>query len=383
MASIFDKATETVKVYRDDKNNGRINAIPPPFPSLADHFPGWERAKQTTISAGTGIGKTKLAKFFIITSIAKYIHENPDLDVTIRWYALEETEQEFALSFISTILAVKYGIILSVPQLLSIGKYTLSKVEEEAVEDATIFLNEFLKHVHVIDWITNPYGIWKDVREFTEKRGKFYYEKVDKNNKVISCEEITDPTKGWNKFVPTREKEFVFIVTDHISLLQPEKDHHGSLFAAMGEFSKKYCLKFMVKRLGYHVINIQQQTADSDKQQFDFKGQSIEAKLLPTLDGLANNKECARDCHLVMAIFAPTRYGLEKFDGYNINPNTGGLGDKYRCLLFLKDRNYGLANARVHMFFNGALNYLEELPPWDTMTPDKYKKLLTIGTLTQ
>ena len=55
MASIFDKAVKTIKLYRDDKKNGRINAIPPPFPRLAAKFPGWERAIQTTFTAGTGV----------------------------------------------------------------------------------------------------------------------------------------------------------------------------------------------------------------------------------------------------------------------------------------------------------------------------------------
>ena len=63
-------------------------------------------------------------------------------------------------------------------------------------------------------------------------------------------------------------------------------------------------------------------------------------------------------CDLVLGLFAPARYRIPMYRGYDILK----LKDRYRSLIFLKDRHYGLANTYVHLYFNGASNYFEELP---------------------
>ena len=48
-------------------------------------------------------------------------------------------------------------------------------------------------------------------------------------------------------------------------------------------------------RYGYSPVLIQQQSADSTKQQFTSKGSNILEKVKPTREGLANNKDTAMD----------------------------------------------------------------------------------------
>jgi hypothetical protein len=44
----------------------------------------------------------------------------------------------------------------------------------------------------------------------------------------------------------------------------------------------------------------------------------------------------------------------------------------------LKDRNYGLNGSYVGLYFNGATNYFEELPPADEFkkNPELYKQYI-------
>ena len=115
---------------------------------------------------------------------------------------------------------------------------------------------------------------------------------------------------------------------------------------------------------------MQQQTAEKEKQEYNFKGKSIDEKLEPSLDGLANNKETQRDADLILGFFSPTRYGINSYHGYDITK----LKDKFRAILFLKDRRYGLANARLFCYFDGATNVMNELPSAKDMDQEAYKK---------
>lgn len=57
-------------------------------------------------------------------------------------------------------------------------------------------------------------------------------------------------------------------------------------------------------------------------------------------------------------MFAPDRYKIENYRGYDITK----LKDNYRALKILKDRNYGLANGYLNLYFDGATNIFKELP---------------------
>jgi len=370
METIFDKAFDQIVTYKEDKLAGNINSIPVPFPRLSKHFPGWERGRYTIITANSGVGKTKIAKFMLVTSIMKFAEDNPKMDIHIRWYALEEGELDFAHSFIATILAVKFGIKMSSVKLKSLGEYTLTDDIQKAVDDARHILNKFMKNVTVIDFILNPYGIWKDVRDFAASRGEFYHEGRDAVTGVAFKNKM-EVGKGFNKYYPNNPKEFVFICTDHISLLHREKNHKSD-HEAIGKFSTDYCLGNMVKKLNYAVCNIQQQVSDKEKMQYTFKGSAVEAKVEPSLDGLGENKTTQRDADLVLGVFAPTRYGIDVYEGYKIAPADGGFGDQFRSIKFLKDRHYGLANSKINLFFNGAINFFVELPKAEDIAPQDY-----------
>ncbi len=346
------------------KENGGFTSISPPFSRLAKKYPGWVKGTYTIISASSGVGKTKAAKFFAVTSVYDFIKKNPNVKAKIFYFALEESKEMFWLSMMSTILYTNYNIYLSPQRLLSLGDFTLDRKLLEIINSIKEDIEDMEKYIEVIDNVFNPYGIYKNVRDYFDNAEIGHFSKIKTNDGEYNGD-----------FIYNDPDLYVFCITDHISLLTPDTNGkfapQRTLHEAMGYFSQEYCLKQMAKRLKCVVINIQQQSADKEKQEF-YRGQSIEKKLEPSLDGLADNKLCQRDADLVLGLFAPTRYELPSYRGYNIDL----LKDKYRCLIFLKDRHFGLGNSYVNLYFDGATNTMKELPIKDEMTPEIYEKII-------
>jgi len=215
------------------------------------------------------------------------------------------------------------------------------------------------KYIEVIDHVSNPTGIYKHVKRFFDNP-EIGEDIFDQNNQVA---------KGYKY---KNEDLWVFVITDHISLLSQENIDNNklSLHETMGLYSKAYCLKRFCKKYNCVTINVQQQEASKEKQEF-YKGETIEEKLEPSLDGLANNKETQRDADLVLGLFAPARYNIDYYRGYNIKL----LGDNFRSMKILKDRHNGCANKYVNLYFNGASNYFEELPKSTEIDYQKFKKI--------
>ena len=357
---IFDNLYNKIESNIEKKELGGITSIVPPFPRLAKKYPGWVKGTYSIITASSGIGKTKIAKFFAVTSVYEFAKANPNIKVKVFYFALEESKEVFWLSMISSLLYTRYNIYLSPQHLLSLGEFTLDRNTLERIESVKEEVNDMEKYIDVVDHVFNPYGIYRYVREWFQNPEIGSFKKIETENGVINGE-----------FVYNDDDQYVFVVTDHVSLLVPDTNgkitQQKNLHEAMSYFSQEYCLKQMCKRLKCVVINIQQQSAEKEKQEF-YKGQSIEKKLEPSLDGLADNKLTQRDCDLVLGLFAPTRYELDSYRGFNINR----LKDKYRCLIFLKDRHYGLANNYVNLYFNGASNIMKELPLAKDMTENDY-----------
>jgi replicative DNA helicase len=361
---IFDSIYESIDRNKVKRESGRHISISPPFPRLAKKYPGWVKGTNTIITASSGIGKTKFSKFFTVTSVYDFIKDNPGTKVKIFYFALEETKEKFWIGMLSTILHIKYNILIAPQQLLSLGELILSDDVLNKIKTVKDEINDMEKYIEVIDNVFNPYGIYKTVRYYFDNPEIGEFETITTDKGII---------KG--KFKYKDDDLYVFCITDQVNLLVPDKNNEygepqKNLWDAINYFSKEYCLKQMCKRLSCVVINIQQQSADKEKMEF-YRGESIDKKLEPSLDGLADNKLTQRDADLVLGIFAPTRYEIAKYRGYDINK----LKDKYRCVIFLKDREYGLANTYIHLYLNGSINVFKELPISSEMNDTIYKQI--------
>lgn len=267
------------------------------------------------------------------------------------------------LSLISNRLKEVYNISVSVLQMRSMGDHTLDSNIVEKIEECSEYFAELEQGIEVVDHVSHPTGIFKYIQNYASRNGIHHYKdqtwKGSEDGK-----ETSEQTKIYDYYEPNDPNEFVVVIVDHISLLASEKTGIAdSLHSAMTLLSAQYGRKNVTKQFGYCLVLVQQQAADKEKQQYTSMGASIEAKLEPSLDGLGNNKETQRDALIVLGLFAPERYGIEKHMKYDISI----LQDYYRSLSIMKNR-IGTPNLKLPLLFNGQTNTFSELPK--TGTPE-------------
>lgn len=356
--SIFNNVLTELKENKQVRLAGGYNCLPwTNLPNLSSIVPGIMKRRYIICTANSKVGKTQLADFLFVYEPYNFIRSNKtNLSLKIFYFTLEMSKEEKIKQAITHHIFRDKKIRLNPEKLDSVFKdYILDDKTEKLIESYSDFFTEFEKTVEYVDSIKNPFGIYKYVRDYAESNG--YYE--DRNGIKMTLEDArNDPFRVF-RYVPNNPNEYVIVLTDHVSLLTPEKDA-PTLHAAMSKYSSDYCLK-MRDKFGYTIVNVQQQAADQEKQQFTTTGNSIIDKIRPSQDGLGDNRLTGRDCDLMLGLFAPVRYKIGQYpltNGYNIQR----LKDHHRELsIILNRRGSGFIN--LHLFFDGATNHFEELPP--------------------
>lgn len=358
---MFKETLNKIKESAENMDKGLVNNIPfSNFNKLSKHIPGIVKGLYYLVTASSGIGKTQLTKKLFVLEPYEYVKQNPDkkLKLKIIYFALEESKEEFMLGLISNRLYNEYGIDVSVIDLQSFTS-RLSKDIISKIEECEEYFSDFQKYVEVIDSIYNPTGLYKYVREYASKNGTHHYKDIEIEGKL---------EKIYSHYEPKDPNEFVIVITDHVSLLQEERDSTTNRMMdkhqTISKWSADYCRKQISKHFKFTVVNVQQQEASKEKQEF-YRGGSIESKLEPSLDGLAENKLTQRDALIVLGLFAPDRYEIRKHLQYDIVK----LKDNYRSLKILKNR-LGRPNLKTGLFFDGKTNNFYELPDIDSKELD-------------
>lgn len=352
----FNVILSNIKERQQRAISGKLNCIPLPFQRTATFFPGIERATMTIISASSGVGKSKFTRFLYIYYVYQYLKNNPDSDIRAKifYFSLEESKERFFLSLISKWLLDNCDLRISIKELLSIGGKDcyLDDGIISLIEDAKEYFIDFTKYVTVVDSVKNPTGWYKMIEEYLLENGHWTMKTITRDGKEISVKD---------KYVPDDPELYLLCIVDHISLMQPEKENGimMSLHQSITKWSSDYCIHLR-NQYGVSVINVQQQSAEKEKKQFNSRGTSIDEKLEPSLDGLADNKLTARDADVVIGLFAPDRYEIENYENYDIRV----LQDNFRMMMFLKTRD-GEANMRTPLFFDGKTGDFREMPKYD------------------
>lgn len=346
--SWFDGTFNKIVENKSNKDSGSFNSIPFGLPSLDKHIRIIQGVQYVT-TANSAVGKTQLTKFLFVRQPYKFIKEHPNAGITLKifWFALEESKDEFMLTLIANRLKEEYGLTVGVMELMSMTDTSLSEDTISKIAECKSYFEELGRCVEVIDFVSNPFGLMKIVRDYARKHGKFYF-----NDKQVAEGEMYDT------YIPDNPREYVIVVCDNVNILQPEATTDtNTLYGAIGKYSSEYCRKNISKHFNYIPVLVQQQEANKEKQQYTIKGMSIEEKLEPSLDSLSDNKSTGRDGLVVLGLFAPDRYNIEKHLGYDITI----LSDHYRSISLLKNR-IGLPNLKKGLYFDGAVNIFRELP---------------------
>lgn len=366
--NLYKRTLSEIKQNKTLREEGKIIAIPFPFKRFSYYIPGTQKGRYIIVTANSKVGKTKITDFMFVYSPIKYILENPDCgaDIAIDYFSLEMSKMDKMKEKIAYELFVRHGITLSAEEIDSIyERYILPDDILRKIEALDSDMEKFLSKINYVDNIKNPYGIYRYIRDKNEKRGKY----VDKQKRHIPLSQIynSDPTLSQqarfaiDHYIPDEDHIFNMVITDHVALLVPEKSE--DIREAIGRFSYKYSIN-MRDRWKNIVVNVQQQAAAQEG--IDNMKLSMTK---PSANGLGENKTTQRDCDMLLGLYAPVRYKVNHYEGYNLTKEAHHqvpLLDNHRELLTILNRR-GAGNVTTQLFFNGACNYFKELPlPDDT-----------------
>lgn len=347
-------------------DNGYFNCIPfMGMERLEKYLPGIEQSTYYLIAAASGVGKSKLARYLFIHNPIMFLENNPDSDIQldILYFSLEESKEKVILAEVSKYLYTQHKLNLSIKQLSSVGRYNVLSTEDlQKVQQSEEHVNNFLKRVKIFDNVRNATGIYKTVRDFALTIGTYY----DKNDTPLTPQEVHnvkiragESYKKVSYYKTHNPKHYVIVLIDHISLLQPETGE--TLWQSMSKMSSNYCLHIRDK-FGFIPVVVQQLAADKERIEANFSKADLVQKLEPSLDGLGDNKTIARDVNVALGLFAPDRYKITEHNGYDITK----FRDRYRSMNIMKSRD-GIANKKLPLFFNGAVDFFKELPKVDEL----------------
>jgi replicative DNA helicase len=346
---------------KKDKENGKIFCIPfENYPKLSKSVPGVVPGMIQMVTAGSGVGKTQVAKALYVREPLEYCNKH-GIDLKIFYFALEESEAEFIDTMICNFISSRTNVRMDLLKLQGFRDAALSDHEMSVIKSYLPEIEKLLESVEVIDSVYNPTGIYKYCRDYADKNGTHVFEDKIFIKKKSDGTTYKDKTKVYSHYVPHDPNKFTIVVVDHMSLLAPEKNKLSgkimSLHEAMAQWSTNYALKQVTKHWNWAVVNVIQQEQSGEKEQFTNKGESIIKKTEPTLAGFANNKEIQRDAKVVIGVYSPDRHGFEKYHEYDIRR----FRDAFRAFVIRKNR-FGRPNTYHHFLFDGATNRFAELP---------------------
>jgi replicative DNA helicase len=340
---ISNRVLSSLRENREKRLRGDIIAIPWGLERLSKVIPGVEKSRYSLITGSTKSGKTQLSDYlFAYEPIEWFIQNKPkEKRLKVIYFSLEMNKEAKILQAISYKLNRDYSISIAPQNLKStFAGYVLNPEILKVIESDRFqqWLKEYESYIVFIDDVRSPDKIHKFVKGYAEKHGSYTYKEPD----------IID------EYIPNHKDEYIIIICDHLSLLSP--DNGDTLHGAIYKYSAYHCLEFR-DRFKYIVANVQQQSFDSSRQQFDYKGNSVIEKIRPTPEGLADCKLTGRDCDLMLSLFNPYSYNLDEYERIDLTR----IGRWHRELYINLNRN-GIANAKVQLYFNGAVNEFQELP---------------------
>ena len=349
--SLIDRVLNTLEDRRKRILEGDINCIPSPFRRLSNSFPGIEQDKYYLISGSPKSAKTQVTNYLFVYTPILYAYEHPEqLRVKIFYFPLEETPENITLRFMSYLLYTLSG------KQIRISPMDLKSTNSDKILDEEVLnilkSNEYQKILKFYEdnvlFISerNPTGLYKTIKDYAEKNGTIHRKKVKITNKETGD---TKEVETFDYYEPADKKEYVIVITDHVSLLNQESGMN------LREAINKYSEYMMIIRNNYHYIPVcvQQQSTETTNLEA-FKNN----KIRPTLAGLSDSKYTSKDCSIMFGITNPFAFELPEYLGYDISKLRGHA----RFLEIVLNRE-GESNDITPLYFDGATNYFAELPP--------------------
>lgn len=354
--SLFKRATDRIEENRSKK----FNCIPftEKFPRLSEYLPGPQQGRYYLVSGASGAGKSQLTDDLFLFTPTEFVMEiNTDITVKIFYYSLELDGETKMNQWIARRLFTSYGIRTNIDILRSVGKTRINDNIFMAVRENEKYFDALEKNLNFREGSFSAAGIIEEIESYAHNNGTI----KEKEEVVELSNGKQELTTVFDKYVPNKPNEYVFVIVDHASLLSLE---HGLNIKQCIEKLSRYFITIKNK-YNYIPVLIQQQSADSENVDH-FKA----GKLEPSKSTLGESKLTYNDSDIALGIFQPQKHDIKTYRGYNIID----MGDNYRNFSIFKNR-FGVSNVNVGMYFDGAVNYFKELPKKDDVNSNHYEMI--------
>lgn len=346
----FNSRIAHYETNRQNLVDGKINCIPSPFERFRGEFPGIEKGRYYITTGNEKSGKSQISDYLFLLHPIMYAYTNPDkLSVKILYFSLEmsKADKYDQLTCFWLYTHTRGAIRVNPKQLNSLSTPINPEVLELLKSDEYKDFFEFLEDNTIFyESVGNPTGIYHQCKNFAESRGTITYKEMewqDNTTKEFTKKKVID------KFTPDNPSEYWIAMTDHYSLLTLEAKM--DLRQTIGRLSAGYSVRLR-NIYGFTMVGIQQQSAESQSNETFKMG-----RLAPHPGNLGDNKTTKNDVNVMLGIFAPWRFELGTYKGYDITK----FKDHIRFLEMIVNRS-GSPGATCALYFDGAVNYFAELP---------------------
>ncbi len=192
---------------------GKYQGLANGFDRLNNHIFGIQRSCYTLIGGLSGSAKTTLVDFMLLKALQDA--DKKGIPINIFYYSYEIDEISKRANWLSMLIYVKHGIIVTPQKIKGMGDLRLTSEELILVESETPELERLFNKI-MWRWETaNPTGLYKEWWSFMSDRGKFVKEPyLDENGA---------PKERIVKFIPNNPEEYNIGVIDHIALMKLER----------------------------------------------------------------------------------------------------------------------------------------------------------------
>ena len=347
--SLKERVLTNLRKRKEKIINGGINSIPSPFVRFSDDFIGIEQSSYYVVTSSTKGSKTQFSSFVFVFNTLLYAYHNPEkVRVKIFYYPLEETPEDIMTRFMSYLLYILSGKKIRVSPTELKSTKNSNPIDDNILDllntEEYSKIIQFFEDNVIFSSSTNPTGVYTECRRYAEEHGTVYKRKQKIKNDLGETVEI----EAFDHYEQSDPDEYRIIFYDHISLTSTERGL--TLKQSIDKLSEYFVL--LRNRYKFSPVVIQQQS---------FAGEGLDAfkenKLRPTIANLSDSKYCSIDANVVLGLFSPFKHELPEYQKYDITK----LRDNVRFLEVLVNRG-GSPGGLVALYFDGAVNYFQELP---------------------
>jgi len=344
MGAIRNRVFKTIRENKKNIENGVMNCIPWPIPSMRSTIPGIRQGKYYMITAQQKVGKTQLSCFVLFEAILYAYKHKSDIHLKIFCFPLEETPELIMERFISYVLhKADSNVRLTATDMESISKGLSDDYLNLITKDPELIkLLDFFESVITFSEERTPTGIWKVCSRYADETGDIEYEEYPKPDGTVGKRRVG--------YTQRDKKEYRIIWVDHLGLLGTDNSA-PTIREAIQQMSSLYFVKLR-NIYNFTILAVQQQMAYDTIDAFKLD------KIEPSATNLSDNKATAKDVNTMIGLWSPYMLGKDTIADCPISFRR--LTHFGRILKVCVNRD-GICGDSYPLFMDGAVSSFEPM----------------------